>query len=236
MLGITATAIGGVLGGSGLMSYAVAGRSAQIFCPSVYRGDRSRRTLALTFDDGPSASTPELIHLLEQHSVHATFFMCGRNVRRYPAVARAVAAAGHEVGNHSDTHAMFLLRSHRSIEQEITTAQETLQRTTGMAPRLFRAPFGIRWYSQGPILKRLGLTDVMWTVIVRDWEWASERIKQVVLERAGNGAIICLHDGFQTEPSPDVTAMLDALGMAIPQLKRLGYGFETVSEMLSRMI
>src|SRR5579863_5127789 len=99
---IAAASLAGAMGG--FAGYAVRGRSSSFFAPSVYRGDRSRAALALTFDDGPSESTPTLLDILEANRVRATFFMCGSNVRRFPEVAREVLKRGHEIGNHTDTH------------------------------------------------------------------------------------------------------------------------------------
>src|SRR5215472_3040915 len=98
-------------GAGGLMAYGVRGRSATLFAPSVYRGPASRRSIALTFDDGPSESTPELLRLLAEHNVLATFFECGASVERLPEIAREVAGRGHEVGNHSYSHPRFYFRS-----------------------------------------------------------------------------------------------------------------------------
>src|ERR1700743_3800047 len=93
-----------VLGSTGYAAYAVRGRSSKVFAPSVYHGDRSRPAIALTFDDGPSESTPALLEVLAEHKVRGTFFMVGKNVRRCPGIARSVAAQGHEIGNHSDSN------------------------------------------------------------------------------------------------------------------------------------
>src|SRR5437773_10668930 len=91
----------GVCAASAFMSWAVRGRASSVFGPSVWRGPRDRRVLALTFDDGPSESTPEILEILAHYRVPATFFQCGANVARLPAIARAVGAAGHTIGNHS---------------------------------------------------------------------------------------------------------------------------------------
>src|SRR6185369_52482 len=123
---IESAAAAGVLAAGGCMGYAVRGRSSTVFGPSIYHGDRSRPALALTFDDGPSESTPALLEILAEHNVLATFFMCGKNVRRLPAVARAVAAAGHEIGNHSDSHPRFDFKSPEFIYGELALAQETI--------------------------------------------------------------------------------------------------------------
>ena len=82
------------------MAWAVRGRSSSVFGPSVWRGPRDRRAVALTFDDGPSEGTPQILEILERHRAPATFFQCGANVERLPEVARAVGQAGHAIGNH----------------------------------------------------------------------------------------------------------------------------------------
>src|SRR5690349_9044697 len=87
----------GAASAAGLMTYAVRGRSAEILSPSIYRGDPQRSQIALTFDDGPSQSTPAILEVLAEHNIPATFFMCGRNVRRFPDIARDVLNAGHDL-------------------------------------------------------------------------------------------------------------------------------------------
>jgi peptidoglycan/xylan/chitin deacetylase (PgdA/CDA1 family) len=222
----------GALATAGFLSHAVRGRSSTFFGPSVYRGDRSRRALALTFDDGPSESTPRLLDILAEHGIPATFFMCGENVRRCPEIARAVTAAGHEVGNHSDTHPRFDFSRPQFIYREIAIAQDTIRDATGVTPRLFRAPFGVRWFGLRNAQRHLGLLGVMWTVLGHDWHWPAERVSARLIRRAANGAVLCLHDGREVQPAPDVRVTLDAVKFAIPVLKERGFRFETVSQIL----
>src|SRR5207253_2825437 len=113
-------AFGAAITGAGVMTYAVRGRSSTLLAPSVYKGVATRRALALTFDDGPSESTPELLEILARHRVHATFFQCGVNVRRLPQVAREVSSAGHEIGNHSDTHPYLCFKGTPFILDQLT--------------------------------------------------------------------------------------------------------------------
>src|SRR5579871_3124498 len=154
-LGEWVTAAAVIAGGAGFPAYAVRGRSSALFAPSRYRGDTSRAVLALTFDDGPSESTPALLEVLAKHGVRATFFMCGKNVRRLPEVARQVHAQGHEIGNHTDSHPRFDFKSPDYIYREIAAAQDTIQETTGVTPRLFRAPYGVRWFGLRRAQERL---------------------------------------------------------------------------------
>src|SRR5437763_8603475 len=107
---------------AGIMAYAVRGRSSSLLAPSVYKGVSDRRAIALTFDDGPSESTPALLEILGKYGAPATFFQCGANVRRVPEIARQVASAGHEIGNHSDSHPYFHFRSAAFMYRELAGA------------------------------------------------------------------------------------------------------------------
>jgi peptidoglycan/xylan/chitin deacetylase (PgdA/CDA1 family) len=215
------------------MVWAVHGRSSSVFGRSVYRGDPSRRSIALTFDDGPSESTPRLLELLERHQAPATFFCCGENVRRLPGVAREIVQAGHEIGNHADSHARLSLRSTAFIREEVLRAQRTISEATGVAPRLFRAPYGARWFGLGEVQRELGLLDVMWTVIALDWRLPADAILRRLLRHARNGAILCLHDGRDTQPNPDIQPTLEAVRHLLPELSARGFHFETVSQILT---
>jgi len=225
-------AAGGTCAAAALMAYAVRGRSSRAFGPSVFRGDPGRRSLALTFDDGPSESTPAILRILEQHGVRATFFQCGMHADRLPDVAREVAAAGHEIGNHTWSHARLWLRSAKSVEREVERAQETIVKATGVAPRLFRAPYGVRWFGLRDVQQRLGLLGVMWTVLARDWRLPAAGILNRLTAGASNGAIFCLHDGRGAAVRPDVSVTIEALRRLLPPLSERGWQFETVSEIL----
>jgi peptidoglycan/xylan/chitin deacetylase (PgdA/CDA1 family) len=214
------------------MAYAARGRSASVFGESFYHGDRSRPALALTFDDGPSESTPQLLAALEKHAVPATFFMCGENVRRCPDVARLVAARGHEIGNHTDSHPRLDFKSPQFIYREMAQAQAAIKDVTGVVPRWFRAPYGVRWFGVAQAQKLLGLRGVMWTVIGHDWRWPAARVSECVLKSASNGGIVCLHDGRGVRPSPDIGATIQAVEFALPRLQERGFQFLTLSQIL----
>src|SRR5437667_2424434 len=147
--------VGSACAACALMAYAVRGRSSTLLAPSVYRGSRRRRAIALTFDDGPSEGTNQLLDILDRYQVPATFFVCGMNVHRLPAVTRDTAAAGHEIGNHSYSHPSLHLRSPGFIRGELTAAQDIISYTIGTAPTLFRAPFGVRWFGLREAQRRL---------------------------------------------------------------------------------
>jgi peptidoglycan/xylan/chitin deacetylase (PgdA/CDA1 family) len=145
---------------------------------------------------------------------------------------QAVAATGHEIGNHTYSHPALYLRSSRFIDDELSAAQSIIADTTGRAPTLFRAPFGARWFGLRQAQRRLSLLGVMWTVLGRDWKLAADQIERRVLAGTRNGSIICLHDGRGISASPDIGATLKAVGRLIPVLQSRGFTFETVSQLL----
>lgn len=224
---------GAVLAGAAAVTaYGVAGRTAKIFGPSVYRGPGQRRSIALTFDDGPSEGTLSLLAYLDQENIKATFFQCGKNVQRLPHIARDVVSAGHELGNHTYSHPKLYLRTPWFVSRQFSTAQKIIEQATGVSPRFLRAPYGFKWFGLRGVQKRLHLLGVMWTVIGHDWEWPASRIAEHVLRHASPGGIVCLHDGRDIQINPDVSEMLTAVRTIVPALKSQGYRFETVSEIL----
>ncbi|MFN7997213.1 MAG: polysaccharide deacetylase family protein [Bryobacteraceae bacterium] len=231
----TEAAIAGLAGGAGFLAWGVRGRSASVFGSSVAHGPKGHRAIALTFDDGPSEGTPGVLELLEKHRVPATFFQCGANVERLPEVARKVAAAGHEIGNHSHTHPLFCFRSPAFILQEFTRAQYAIRDVTGCSPKLLRAPFGARWFGFREAQRRLGLLGVMWTRIGYDWSLKADKIVSRMLPGLTSGAILCLHDGRELRVNPDIRETLTAVGALIPILRDRGYEFETVTRLLCPM-
>ncbi len=214
--------------------------TSQLFAPSIHQGDRNQPGIALTFDDGPSESTPLLLEFLAEQKIPATFFQCGLNVQRLPDVARRVHAEGHELGNHTWSHIRLCprlgfklnLRSPQEIHREIARTQEIIAQTTGVTPRIFRPPYGLRWFGLREAQRRLHLTSVLWTVIGRDWELPADEIAGLLLKQTRPGGILCLHDGRDIRPHPDISEMLKALRIIVPRLRARGHNFKTVSELL----
>ena len=226
---------------AGTVLYGIHAPSSQVFGPSAYRGRGRRRSIALTFDDGPSEDTLKLLSYLADEGVKATFFQCGMNVDRLPAIAQRVAEAGHEIGNHTYSHIRLCprigwqtnMRSSAEIYNEFARTQVSIQSATGVIPKFLRAPYGLRWVGLRCAQRRLHLKGVMWTVIGRDWEWRAPEVSELVLRRSSPGGIICLHDGRDIQQKPDLREMLLAVQQIVPSLKAKGYSFETVSELLA---
>jgi peptidoglycan/xylan/chitin deacetylase (PgdA/CDA1 family) len=236
---MTASELAGMAGTAGgaaaFLAWAVRGRASSVFGPSVHRGPPSRKAIALTFDDGPSESTPRVLELLHKYQTPATFFQIGANVERLPDVARAVYAAGHEIGNHSHTHPLFCFHSAEFIYREFARAQRAIAGATGCSPVLLRVPFGARWFGFREAQRRLGLRGVMWTAIGYDWKLKADTIVGRMLPGVANGAILCLHDGRAVRANPDIRETVAAVGRLIPALRDQGYEFDTVSRLLCPM-
>ena len=214
------------------MAWAVRGRSSTVFGPSVWHGNRERKEIALTFDDGPSPATAVLLDVLAKQNVRATFFQCGMHVRRYPQIVKTMVAAGHELGNHTDTHPQLWLKSSEFIYEELRRTQEAIGEVAGVTPKLFRATYGVRWFGLAQAQKRLGLVNVMWTTIALDWKSSPLDVTSRLLRGARNGAIFCLHDARERDPDPDIRVSVDSVKRVVPVLLDRGYQFRTVSDLL----
>jgi peptidoglycan/xylan/chitin deacetylase (PgdA/CDA1 family) len=232
MMKALATTAVAAAGSAAFLAWAVRGRSAAVFGPSIWRGPTDRPVISLTFDDGPSEGTPAILEVLGQYRVPATFFQVGANVDRLPEIAAAVHDAGHEIGNHSYSHPLLCFRSQNFMESDLRRAQEAIGRHTGVVPTWFRAPYGVRWFGLAEAQRRLGLGGVMWTVIGYDWSLGAEEVVERIFRRVSKGAILCLHDGRELQAKPDTGATLEAVRRLVPKLLDQGYRFETLSRLL----
>lgn len=190
--------------------------------------------MALTFDDGPSESTRDLLDVLDEFGVKATFFQCGFHSRRLRSEAAEVARRGHEIGNHGDTHQALYLHSAKFIHDQLARAQASIEEATGVRPALFRAPFGVRWAGLAQAQRKLGLMGVVWTSISRDWVLSADAIVDRMLKSAKPGAILCFHDGRELAMRPDISATVESVRRLLPIWLDQGYEFVTVSELIGR--
>jgi peptidoglycan/xylan/chitin deacetylase (PgdA/CDA1 family) len=174
----------------------------------------------------------EILKILAEYGVPATFFPCGQNVRRAPEISHWIGASGHEIGNHSHTHPNCALQAPSFIEAEFQQAQEAIADATGTAPALMRAPYGVRWFGFAGMQARLGLTGVMWSVLGRDWKLPADAVADRVVSGAQDGAIVCLHDGRGMLKDPDISSTIEAVRRVVPELIEKGYRLETVSQLL----
>lgn len=193
------------------------------------RGPQEEKLIALTFDDGPHPSrTPQVVEILKSHEATATFFMLGSMVEKNPGIARMVAEAGFEVGNHSISHARLNRGGEEKIRREIEEATHIIETATGQRPTLFRPPYGLVGSDMRAVCKEHGMAMIMWSVDPRDWESSAtaDSIISKVKQEAHNGAIICMHD--------IKGRTVEALPRLITELREEGYEFVTVSTMIER--
>jgi peptidoglycan-N-acetylglucosamine deacetylase len=183
--------------GAGALYYAACGVRAQWLGVADWRGRTDSSSIALTFDDGPTDDTERVIDALGLFGVRAAFFMIGRQVERHPAIARRVVAAGHEVGNHSYSHPIYLYRGARETYRQLARTQNIIADATGVLPRWSRPPFGVRTPAYFAAARRLSLRTVQWTVAGHDWKnkQTAARISARVVDRLAPGSIVLLHDG-----------------------------------------
>jgi peptidoglycan/xylan/chitin deacetylase (PgdA/CDA1 family) len=205
--------------GAGVVHHATYAVRSQWLGPTVWRGRTDTSSVALTFDDGPSEDTKRVLDVLDQYGLRAAFFMVGREVERRPQTARRVAAAGHDIGNHSYTHPIYLYRGPRATRRQLERTQSAIADVTGVRARFARPPCGVRTPAYFRAARRLGLQTVQWTLAGFDWKHRTPaRIAHDVLRRAEAGAIILLHDG-DSENRDDRGATVAALPLIIEGLK-----------------
>ncbi|MDX3575291.1 polysaccharide deacetylase family protein, partial [Streptomyces sp. ID05-47C] len=150
--------------------------------------------VGLTFDDGPSSSTPGLLNALKQNGLRATMFNQGQYAAANPAQVRAQVDAGMWVGNHSYTHPHLPQLSASQIDSEISRTQQAVAAAGGGTPKLFRPPYGETNATVRSVEAKYGLTEIIWDVDSQDWNGASTDAIVQAAARLTNGQTILLHD------------------------------------------
>ncbi|MFY9822567.1 MAG: polysaccharide deacetylase family protein [Thermoanaerobaculia bacterium] len=180
-----------------------------------------RREVALTFDDGPDPDvTPRVLDLLDRHGARATFFCIGERVRAHPGIAAEIVRRGHRVENHTETHPhLFACYPVPAMRREVLDAQESIARATGRAPRLFRAPAGLRNPWLDWILCRAGLRLASWTRRGFDaLEKDPRRIARRLLAGLAAGDVLLLHDGAAGRTCGGNPVVLEVLPRVLDEL------------------
>ena len=219
----------GAVGGLIFFSYAGA----------VSRIETSEEVVALTYDDGPNPPhTAQLLRMLEKHEVKATFFVKGRNVEAYPQELLAVAAAGHEIANHSFHHRPMISIDKAAMRTEVELANDAIEEVLSYRPTLFRPPWGAQGVGLKRALDELGMRSILMSDNGEDWEVTDpQQIADAILKTVKPGSIILLHDGHGDVDAPQDqdsrAATVAATGIVIESLKARGYRFATVGEMLA---
>ncbi|MCW5941940.1 MAG: polysaccharide deacetylase family protein [Fimbriimonadaceae bacterium] len=193
----------------------------------LVHGNADLKEVALTFDDGPTDTTRDLLDVLKADQARATFFVVGKQVAKYPGLVRRMMDEGHEVGNHSFHHPRLDDLAQNQIRDEITACDRAVFQATGAHMSLFRPP-GMRY--DEVVLRAtqdLGYVTVHWNVAAKDFtDQAPSVIRDRVLDHVQPGSVILLHG------HPDTVRALPAI---LAGLRERGYRLVTVSQMLSRL-
>lgn len=187
----------------------------------LWHGPRDVNRVALTFDDGPHpVDTPRTLEILARHDIRATFFLVGKNADRYPNLVREIAAADHDIGNHTYNHRHQWSLGPIKTVQEIRQGKEALEQILGKTIEYFRPPWGIfnlLTFSAGRISGKV----VLWSCTAQDWQINdAAAIARRISTTSSAGSIVLLHDAngiFGTS-----TPMLSALPLIIADLKQRG--------------
>src|SRR6266487_2952485 len=183
--------------------------------------------IAMTFDDGPSATlTPKLLDLLAAHHIKATFFVIGENVAEHPEIVERAAREGHEIGNHSWSHPNFGKMSDQAVRSQLQRTDDAIKNATGQRPTLMRPPYGSitarekRW-----IHDEFGYRVILWDVDPLDWKRPGPAVvRNRILKETQPGSIVLSHD---IHPGT-----IEAMPSTLDALEAKGFKFVTVSELI----
>jgi peptidoglycan/xylan/chitin deacetylase (PgdA/CDA1 family) len=211
----------------------------QLFGATIVSGPPSRHAVALTFDDGPNPPyTNEILSILEREGVHATFFVVGQDVARFPRVVAREVRDGDAVGNHTWNHAHLDVMTPAAIAASLRRTGDAIVNAAGVRATLMRPPYGKRDWLVLSVVRSMGLRPVMWSVpLAHDWEGPpAQVIARRILSRVRDGSIIVLHDGDEgriCNGGCDRSSSVAATRLVVEALKRRGYALLTVPELLA---
>lgn len=206
-------------------------RTFQLFGVLVAETQPRERVVALTFDDGPGDRIVDsLIDVLRIHGAHATFFLTGRELAESPEAGAKLVAAGHELGNHSWSHARLIFKTATRLRAEIERTDSLLRLAGQREPIYFRPPYGYKLLGLPRYLERSGRTTVMWSIepdSYADVAATPAGIVRHVLDRVHPGSIIILHPWY-----PSRRTSRAAIGPLVDSLHAHGYRVETVGALI----
>ncbi|MDO3648844.1 polysaccharide deacetylase family protein [Nocardia mangyaensis] len=203
-------------------------RTYQLAGRLVDRVETNEKLVALTFDDGPTERTPEVLRMLADLDVPATFYLVGDDLAAHPEYGAAIAAAGHEIGNHTYSHPRMVLVSGDTVRSEIERTDTEIRRTGYQGEITFRPPYGKKLWALPKYLADHDRTTVTWDV-EPDSAGSATR-EQIVTDTLANtrpGSIILLHVMYGQESAAAVPDIVNGLRVQ-------GYTFTTVSDLLRR--
>jgi peptidoglycan/xylan/chitin deacetylase (PgdA/CDA1 family) len=196
----------------------------------VHNGPSWSNGVALTFDDGPSATyTPPILRYLRDNHVPATFFLLGENVEKRPSIVIEMAEYGFEIGNHTWSHVNLASAPKEQIERQIGNASDVIERVCGKRPTLFRPPECAVGKAMREVCVARGLSIIIWSLDTNDWRSGrtTAQILQAVASEVKGGSIILLHDRF--------ARTVEAVPLIVEAVRERGLEFVTVSDLLRQL-
>ncbi|WP_046175961.1 polysaccharide deacetylase family protein [Domibacillus indicus] len=190
----------------------------------------SKKAIAITFDDGPNpVYTPQVLEIFSEHGSKATFFMIGEQINAHPDMARRAAEQGHEIGNHTYSHAKLSELNRQDCVKEIARNEVITEKITGQKPVVFRPPYLDYSEETESVIQEKGYPMIgALNLGARDWEQpGADFIFNETVKWAGNGSILIFHDGYG-----DRSQTIEAVRKLVPELKAQNYELVTVSELL----
>lgn len=198
----------------------------------IYMGNPSKKRIALTFDDGPEdIYTPQILDILRQKGVKATFFVVGKQAREYPELLKQIYREGHAIGNHTWDHSHLPDLTNQQLIENVQFTTAEIEKITGLKTDLFRPPYGEIQGQQVALLNNRGYRSIMWTADTMDWSGVSaEDIQSRVKQNASPGVIVLQHNYHASGKFETVKA----LPQIIDQLRAQGYEFVTVPTLIGK--
>ena len=219
----------------GWISWGVFNVNSSLWADTAWRAYTRPMAVALTFDDGPDARfTPEILKVLADKGVQATFFSVGHRVIENPEITLQAHRQGHLIGNHSDSHGMWINFSmHRKLRREIRDTNAAIKQACGVTPALYRAPHGFKNPALGDVLAGEDMIAVGWQVRAFDAvRGNAAAIAQRIVDKAKPGGVILLHDGAGLQGTDDRSATVDALPVIIDGLRARGLEIVRLDKLL----
>jgi len=195
---------------------------------SYSRVNISEPYVAMTFDDGPHpVNTPKLLDILKARNIKATFYVVGTNAQSYPHILQRMIAEGHEIGNHTKTHAYLTKLSADGVRNEMGFTHRAIVQATGVAPKTMRPPYGATNSTlRTQIKQEFGYPSIMWAVDPEDWKRPGVQVvANRIVSATSNGSIILAHDIH----APTISAMPNALDRLLAK----GFRFVTVTQLIA---
>lgn len=207
-------------------------RDYQSFGEIISHVDTQEKAVALTFDDGPTVEgTDKILAELKDLDVRATFFLIGGALEENPSEGRKIAAAGHEIGNHSYSHERMIFVTPQFVEKEIETTDRLIRETGYEGEIHFRPPYGKKLFALPYYLSKTNRKTITWDLEPDSYPEvaaSSDKIAQYVSENVRPGSIILLHVMYRSGKNS-----FESVRKIVNELRQKGYRFKTVSELLA---